>query len=121
MNFEQDWFMRNVEMLAEGVARKLLKKPAHEEYMDVKQFGEGDDFVYYRLCALLAKHEFCAAENLLWERMRPGEPEQLPLAEEFYRKMGEFGDAALEAHGFSRQEVREGLERAREFIMDQKA
>ena len=106
--------MRQLEMLAEGAARKLLKKPPHTEYVDVKQFG-GDDLIYYQLCALLARHEFCAAEDLLWEYLRPGDPACLPLAQEFYRKLGEHSDKSLEAHGFSRQEVQEGLERAREF------
>ena len=114
MNFEQDWFLRQIEMLAEGAARKLLKRPAHEEYVDVKQFG-GDDLIYYRLCALLARHDFCAAEDLLWEHLRPEDPDQLPLVEEFYRQLGGFSNESLEAHGFSRREVREGLARAREF------
>jgi len=114
MEFNQDWFMRNIEMLAEGAMRKLLQKPNHEEF--VEELPGGDDPVYYQLRALLAKHEFCAAEDMLWEYLRPGDPACLPLAEDFYREMGKADDDALEAHGFSRQEVREGLERAREFI-----
>jgi len=114
MDFNQDWFMRNVEALAEGAARKLLgKKPAHEEF--VEELPGGDDPVWWQLRQMLAKHEFCAAEDMLWEYLRPGDPACLPLAEEFYREMDKFDDQALEAHGFSRAEVREGLARAREY------
>ena len=110
-----DWFLRQIESFTENFARKLLgKAPEHEEYIELRQYG-GDDLVYSRLCALLAKLDFCAAEDLLWEHLRPGDPACLLLAEEFYRQMGDFGDDMLEAHGFSRQEVREGLERAREY------
>ena len=112
----QDWFLRQVESFAEGVARKFLDKPAdHEEYVEVQQFA-GDDLIYSRLCALLAQLEFCAAEDLLWEHLRPHDPDCLRLAEEIYRQLGAFPDETLEAHGFSRDEVREGLERAREYI-----
>jgi hypothetical protein len=116
MDFGQDWFLRQVESFAEGFARKLLgKPPEHQEYVEARQYG-GDDLIYARLCALLARLEFCAAEDLLWEHLRPGDLDGLLLAEEFYRQLGGFGDGALEAHGFSRPEVGEGLARARAFI-----
>ena len=115
MNFESDWFLRQIEMLAEGAMRKLTKKPSHEEYVDVKQFG-GDDLLWYRLCALLAKNEYCAAEDLLWENLRPGDEMSLALAIEFYRQIARHKDEILRAHGFSRQEALEGLERAQEYI-----
>jgi len=116
MDFNQDWFMRNIEMLGEGVARKLLKKPAHEEF--VEELPGGDDPVWWMLRALLAKHEFCAAEDLLWENLRPGDEACLPLAEDFYRLLGESGDDALESHGFTRAKVQDGLERAREYMKE---
>ena len=110
-----DWFMRYVESFAENAARKFLDKPKTQEYVDAPQLG-GDDLVYSRLCALLSKREFCAAEDLLWEHLRPGDPDGLLLAEEIYRQLGEFGDDVLEAHGFSRREVSEGMDRAREYV-----
>ena len=116
MDFNQDWFTRNIEMLGEGVARKLLKKPAHEEF--VEELPGGDDPVWWQLRSLLAKHEFCAAEDMLWEYLRPGDRACLPMAEDFYKEMGKTDDSTLEAHGFSRREVKEGLERAREFLKE---
>lgn len=116
MSFNQDWFLRQVEMYAEGFMRAVLdKQEAHEQIIDIQQ-SAGDDLFFYRLCALLAKLELCAAEDLLWENLHPGEHESLLLAEEFYRRLGEFEDSTLEAHDFSRQEVRDGLDRARKFI-----
>jgi len=116
MSFNQDWFMRQAELLAEGVARKLLGKPStHHEFVDVKKFG-ADDLLHYRLRALLARRELCAAEDLLWDYLYPGDPACLALAEEFYRLLDEYSDYTLEAHNFTRAEVREGLERAKEYI-----
>ena len=115
MDFGQDWFMRQIESFTEGFARFILDKPENEEIMEIPQYG-GDDLVYSRLCALLARLEFCAAEDLLWEHLVPGDPAGLLLADEIYRQMGGFSDDILESRGFSRREVREGLERAREYI-----
>ena len=53
---------------------------------------------------------------MLWEYLHPYDLDDLLLAEEIYRQLGAFPDETLEAHGFSREEVREGLERAREYI-----
>ena len=115
MNFNQDWFMRNLEQMAESTARKLLgKKPVHEEF--VEALPGGDDPVWWQLRSLLAKHEFCAAEDMLWEYLRPGDPAGLPMAEDFYKEMGKYEDDALEANGFSRAEVQEGLARAKEYL-----
>jgi len=114
----QDWFMRSIESFTENVARKIFDKPENKQQIEVKQFA-GDDLIWSRLCALLAKLDFCAAENLLWEHLRPGDPDCLMLAEEFYKQLGNFGNDALEANGFSREEVQEGLERARGYIKGQ--
>lgn len=115
MDFERDWFMRQLELLIEGAARELLHKPTPTQHVDLRQFG-GDDLLWFQLCGLLAKQDFCAAEDLLWENIRPGDPLSLELAGEIYRRMGEYSDETLEAHGFSRQEISDGLERAREYI-----
>jgi len=120
MNFEQDWFMRQLEAMAEGAARKIFNKAPIQEVRDLREFG-GDDPVWCQLCALLSKLEFCAAEDLLWEHLRPGDPACFPLAEAFYRELGGFGEDTLQAHDFSRRDVREGLERAREYIENQEA
>ncbi len=117
MDFEKDWLIRQIDLLVEGAARELLHKPAPQETVRLQQFG-GDDLLYYRICALLAQLEFCAAEDLLWENLRPDDPDSLELAEEIYRQMNEFGDKTLEAHGFSRQDITDGLERARKFFRE---
>ena len=113
MNFDQDWFMRHIEKAAEGFARKAMNKPTTEQqHHGVQQFG-GDDLIYCQLCELIAQRKFCAAEDLLWEHLRPGDKTSLALAEEIYRQLGEFSDNTLLQHNFSRQEVRDGLARAK--------
>jgi len=116
MNFDQDWFMRHIEKAAEGAARKAMNKPTtQEQHHGVQHFG-GDDLVFCQLCELIAKHRFCAAEDLLWEHLRPGDETSLALAEEIYRQLGEFSEETLNEHNFSRQEVRDGLVRAKHLI-----
>ena len=110
-----DWFMRQIESFAENAARFILDKPENEQVVELRQYA-GDDLVYNRLCMLLARLDFCGAEDLLWAHLRPRSPSDLQLAEDFYKQLGGFGDDILEAHGFSREEVSQGLERAREYL-----
>jgi len=113
-----DWFMRQIESFTENFARLVLDKPENEQVVEVRQFA-GDDLVHNRLCMLLARLDFCGAEDLLWEHLRPGDPAGMLLAEEFYKQLGGFSDDALEANSFSRAEVSEGLERAREYVKNE--
>ena len=115
MDFGQDWLIRQLEVIADGAMRKLMDKPTEQEHDNVWAFG-ADDLIHYRLCALLERLEFCAAEDLLWEHLQPGLQNALPLAEDFYRRLAAFSDNTLEAHNFSRQEVQGGLDRAKEFL-----
>lgn len=100
MSYHDDWFMRQIEMLISTIFAVLFRE---------RQVGETEES--RQLTALLEQGELCQAENLLWAHLDEGETAWLLPAVEFYQKTNELSDAELEAQDFSREEIREGLER----------
>jgi hypothetical protein len=107
--YEQDWFMRQVQMMVQLVARIVWKK-------DTVAYEIGDsanltqtDYLYKDLRALIDKREICAAENLLFENIDEQNQDFLLLATDFYQRLNELDDDELEAANFSRDEIKTGL------------
>lgn len=113
MFFRQDWLMRQVDMLVQAFARLLLGKDAgdtlQEEWNESSTAGEADPFAA-ELNALLDEGEINEAEDLLFDRIGGGDPAYIKTGLAFYARLNQKDDGFLESHGFSRDEVREGLE-----------
>ena len=109
MAFKQDWILRQIDMIIEFVSRLLTgggaARHGADDLTELSPMGR-------RLSELLAQGEICAAEDLLFERLDAGKPEDLRAAVEFYRRLNALSDDELEAGGFSRDEVAEGLRNA---------
>lgn len=112
MFFRQDWLMRQVDMLVQAFARLLLGKDAgdtlQEEWNESSTAGEADPFAA-ELNALLDEGKINEAEDLLFDRVG-GDPAYIKMGLAFYARVNRRSDEFLEAHDFSRNEVREGLE-----------
>lgn len=105
--------MRQVDMLVQAFARLLLGKDAGdtllEEWNESSTAGEADPFAA-ELNALLDEGKINEAEDLLFDRIGGRDPAYIKTGLEFYARVNRRSDEFLEAHGFSREEVREGLE-----------
>lgn len=104
--------MRQVDMLVQAFARLLLGKDAgdtlQEEWNESSTAGEADPFAA-ELNALLDEGKINEAEDLLFDRVG-GDPAYIKMGLAFYARVNRRSDEFLEAHDFSRNEVREGLE-----------
>ena len=85
---QQDWLMRQIEMMTAAIARLLLGKEPDESGMDAAFGQERSDELDRKLIALLHDGR---------------------LAIDFYQRVNELTDDELEAQGFSRSELWEGL------------
>src|SRR5512138_1963104 len=110
MYYEQDWVMRQIEMLAQFIARTVF----HKDYIEYEIVDETNlspsDLLYKKLASLIRGGKICEAEDLLFENLDTKNLEYLRLAVDFYQTVNDLSEAELEAYNFSRQEVREGLE-----------
>ena len=106
--FQQDWLMRQIQMLSQFVAKLIFKKDAIKYEITNELNLTRTDLLYGALRELLLKSEICEAENLLFDNYEDSE-EYLKLAVDFYDSLNKMDDAELEAGNFSREEIREGL------------
>lgn len=110
--FQNDWAMRQVEEIGRFLAKLLFNKETtiYEVITDENGNITDEGLLYLELKTLLRQGRLNQAENLLFERINRGENlEYLEIAIYFYSQLNNLTDEYLEAHGFSREEVKEGL------------
>ena len=109
MFFENDWIMRQINMLAQFVAHVVFRKDTVSYEIEDEEHLTDTDTLYKKIKALLEEGKICEAEDLLFENRDDSSQEYLALALDFYQKLSKMSDEELEQHNFSRQEVYDGL------------
>lgn len=109
MAFQQDWIIRQIEMVAQYVSRVLFQKDKIEYEILDEAHSTDTDRLHLRLLELLQAGRLCEAEDLLFEQLEPGNEAHVRLALDFYARLNDLSDKALEAGGLPREEVEEGL------------
>ena len=107
MFFHEDWLMRQIEMLVAAILNAILSKRSRtntvteEENTKLSAIGE-----------LLDKNEICEAENLIFALAdeKENDIELLNAAVKFYQTLNGKSEEFLNAHDFSHEEIKEGLE-----------
>lgn len=109
MIVQQDWILRQIEMMVDMLEHLLLR----QDTATMEQPGFGGetetDTLYSALLQLLSAGRINEAENLLFERLNAADIGQLRLALDFYRRVNELDDKTLEKADFSREEIQSGL------------
>ncbi len=105
--YEQDYIMRYMK----EIVRALLKLLFHidttsqiQELMDEKTLQ-----TYEHLTGLIDKGDINTAENQLYELIDAGDPDGLKLALLLFDYLNEKSDDFLENNGFTRNEIRDDL------------
>lgn len=107
--FEQDWFMRQVQMMIEVIARLLFNSDTVEyEIPDSGRLSESDR-LHLNLLRLIADRDICGAEDMLWDCLDFSDKRYFELALDFYNRLNGFSDEELETFDFSREEIDEGI------------
>lgn len=111
MFMQQDWLMRQIEMMTAAIARLLLGKELDESGMGAAFGQERSDELDRKLIALLRDGRLGEAEDLLFFQLDEVGADRgiLAAAIDFYQRANELTDDELEARGFSRSELWEGL------------
>jgi hypothetical protein len=108
---EQDYLLRQIHMLMEGIARIFFHREAERyAFPDDAASDTLADQWYRAVLKRLDAGDIGGAENLLFEELQPGDASRLAAALDFYGRLEEMDGAALDAGGFSREEILQGLE-----------
>ena len=109
MEIEKDWFMRQIQQLAQFVAQTFFQKDLiRYEIIDEVALSQ-TDLLYNTIKRLITEMKICEAENLLFERLDTGDLRHLELAIDFYQTVNLLSDEELKNANFSREEIQAGL------------
>ena len=110
MYYEQDYIMRLIKQVIRALIGILLNKKTTIAYdMPVnRQRTSGADFLA-RLISLADAGKICEAENELSDILECGLDTAFQIALMFYDHLNDYTDTFLEEHGFSREEIRQGV------------
>lgn len=110
--FQNDYLMRQIEMMVQFIASTILKKDKiiydviPDDYGNISYDGE----LYLNLMSKLKLGKINEAENMLFNAVENNPSNALlETALGFYKTLGEMPDEFLEENNFSKDEVRQGL------------
>ena len=110
MIHNQDTLMRQIQVLIQGLGKLL----GRNETFNVETVEPNNnvklDTLHRRLIDILNRNEFNEAENLLFEQIDTSENSNFILALDFYTRLNEFTDEALNINNYTREEIKDGLE-----------
>lgn len=110
--FQQDWMLRQIEMIGIVLARLLFGKDKPDYEIVEKEKLSDSDQLHLELTRMLNEGRINEAENRLCEALDPACLPMLEVALAFYSRLNGYDDAYLESHDYTRQEIEEGLEAA---------
>ena len=113
MGFQDDWVMRQIEMMARFVANVVFGKKEGEVQSEIvgdisdSNTLTHEDMVHLELMKMIREGDIGTAEDVLFENMIYSD-KYIELATDFYQKLNSLTDEQLEAGNFSRDEVYNG-------------
>ncbi len=111
MTMEQDYLLRQIQMLIQGIARIFFRREARSyAFPEARQDYTLADQWYDACLERLRAGDINGAENRLFAGLIPGDSRRLQAALDFYDRLSALGDEELGSAGFSRQEILRGLE-----------
>lgn len=109
MALKDDYMMRMIRDMARVLARLILGRDEVNYQLPEDEEFTALDNLYRKLIAMADQGEINQAENLLLDQLEDKSSEYFEMAASFYLYINEFTDEFLEVHGYSREEINEGM------------
>ena len=109
MVYEQDYILRQIEILMQGIRRVFFGKREKGAAAFAVSGALPGALWYTRVLERLEAGDVNGAENLLFALMDPAEPQGLLAALDFYNRLRRIPEECLLESGFSLAEVEQGL------------
>ena len=116
---KDDYMARDTDVLAKTIVRLVLGKEETDYTPTGLEADAKADGLWFALDQHIKAGDFNAAEDLLYEQAEEDDLRYLSIAVDFYMHLNSCTDQELQAGGFSREEVVDGLrDMARRFGVD---
>lgn len=108
MIYQQDWLVRQVQMMIEFLINIALKKKAEKQ---ISEFDIVSQRQTQQIKELLSQNRVCEAENLIFETANTlkDDADFFITALEFYDTLNNMDEETLNKFNFSHKEIKEGL------------
>ena len=105
MYYQHDWFMLQIQMMVQFIAKVTFQKDPFEidALFDTEWGHTETDPLEKEIAALFAQSRFQEAESLVLKRLSSKQPAALKTALSFYNALNQLPDERLNAHGFPRE------------------
>ena len=107
MGFQDDWILRQIDIVARFVATLMFNKNEVHYEPGASDVLSDTDEVYYTIMRLLKEGRICEAEDELFDNIEFSD-RYVELATDFYTRLNSMSDSELEKCNFSRDEVYDG-------------
>ena len=107
MGFQDDWILRQIEIIARYVANLIFHKNSVSYTFESSEMLSEMDQLHLILGHFIQEGRIGEAEDLLFENMQMTD-KYIELATDFYSRLNGLTDAELAAADFSRDEVYDG-------------
>lgn len=107
--FEKDWFMRQLKLCVEMAASMILGKEFSPYQLSGQETMTAADQLHIQVVTLLNRGDINGAEDALFDRVDPDDPDIYYVGLDFYDRLNQMTDKELDQLDFSREEIREGL------------
>ena len=106
MNYEQDWFMRQIKIIIDFTLKLMMTKR-------ISNMEEVEEWEYNKyskqMDRYLEENDINKAENILFEELDQDNIVYLKIGLEFYDRINKLSDIELKKLNFSREEIELGL------------
>lgn len=107
--FQQDFIMRQIELITRHIAESIFKKESPEYEIIKKETLSDTDKLHNKLIQLIDEDKINEAEDLLFDKLDTSNKAYLEVALDFYSRLTKLDEDTLERNNFTKEEIAEGL------------
>lgn len=107
--FQQDFIMRQIELITRYIAESVFKKESPEYEIVEKETLSDTDKLHNKLIKLIDEDKINEAEDLLFDKLDTNDQKYLEVALDFYSRLTKLDEDTLERNDFTKEEIAEGL------------
>lgn len=110
MSIQDDWLLQQIQQTINLIIELVNSTNPEELATDIDSNSSGEtELLWQKLSAMTSEDKLSEAEDLLFETIEQNNSEHLKVGLNFYNQLNTLTDKQLDAAGFPRPEIVDGL------------